>query len=141
MTQHLDTSLLAAALTNEAETERMQAWLGAQAAGSLIISEWVATEFSAALSIKLRTGQIEEVHRADALAMFAQMRADSFTPLPISAVEFRTAAHFADQYGLGLRAGDALHLAVCANNGATLCTLDRRLSEAGPALGVKTTLL
>ena len=141
MTQHLDTSLLAAALTNEAETERMPAWLGAQAAGSLIISEWVATEFSAALSIKLRTGQIEEVHRADALAMFAQMRADSFTPLPISAVEFRTAAHFADQYGLGLRAGDALHLAVCANNGATLCTLDRRLSEAGPALGVKTTLL
>jgi len=39
------------------------------------------------------------------------------------------------------RAGDALHLAICADHGATLCTLDRRLGEAGPALGVKTTLL
>ncbi len=141
MTQYLDTSLLVAALTNEVETERMQAWLAHQVAGSLLISEWVATEFAAALSIKLRTSQIKEAHRADALAMFTQLRADSFILLAISAVEFRTAAHFADQYGLGLRAGDALHLAICANHGATLCTLDRRLSEAGPALGVKTLLL
>ena len=40
-----------------------------------------------------------------------------------------------------MRAGDALHLAICADHGATLCTLDRRLAEAGPALGVKATLL
>jgi len=39
------------------------------------------------------------------------------------------------------RAADALHLAICADHGATLCTLDRRLSEAGPALGVKTMAL
>jgi len=42
---------------------------------------------------------------------------------------------------LALRAGDALHLAICADHGATLCTLDRRLSEAGSTLGVKTMLL
>jgi predicted nucleic acid-binding protein len=46
-----------------------------------------------------------------------------------------------DQPVLGLRAGDALHLAICADHGATLCTLDRRLNEAGPVLGVKTMLL
>ena len=51
------------------------------------------------------------------------------------------AARFADQYELGLRAGDALHLAICVDHGATLCTLDRRLSGAGSALGVKTMLL
>ncbi|MDE2111663.1 MAG: type II toxin-antitoxin system VapC family toxin [Alphaproteobacteria bacterium] len=138
---YLDTSLLVSVLTNEAETRRMQAWLAAQAPDNLAVSEWVATEFSAALSIKLRTGQIADVHRADALAVFAQLRADSFILLPISAVEFRTAARFADQYELGLRAGDSLHLAVCANHGATLCTLDRRLGHAGTALGVKTILL
>ncbi|MDE2464494.1 MAG: PIN domain-containing protein, partial [Alphaproteobacteria bacterium] len=53
----------------------------------------------------------------------------------------RTAARLADQHALGLRAGDALHLAICADHGATLCTLDRRLGEAGPALGVKAELL
>ena len=61
--------------------------------------------------------------------------------MPVSGLQFRTAASFAGQYALGLRAGDALHLAVCPDHGATLRTLDRRLSEAGPALGVNTTPL
>jgi uncharacterized protein len=141
LTHYLDTSLLVAALTNEAETGRVQAWLAGQDADGIAISDWVTTEFSSALSIKLRAGQIEPVHRADALAMFTRLSADSLTVLPVSGLQFRTAARFADQYALGLRAGDALHLAICADHGATLCTLDRRLSEAGPALGVKTMLL
>ena len=140
MTLYLDTSLLVAALTREADTERMQAWLSAQEPEMLAISEWVTTEFSSALSIKLRTGQIQASHRADALAMFQRLIAESFTVLPVSGLQFRTAARFADRSTLGLRAGDALHLAICADHGATLCTLDRRLREAGPELGVKTTL-
>jgi hypothetical protein len=101
----------------------------------------VSTEFSSALSIKLRTGQIEAVHRADALAMFTRLTAESFSMMPVSRLQFRTAARFADQHSLGLRAGDALHLAICADHGATLCTLDRRLGDAASALGVKSMLI
>ena len=86
--------------------------------------------------MKLRSGQIEAIHRADALAMFTRLSVDSFTILLMSGLQFRTAARFADQHALGLRAADALHLAICADHGATLCTLDRRLSEADPALAV-----
>src|SRR6516162_7959877 len=138
---YLDTSLLVAALTNETETERIQGWLGQQAEGDLAISDWVVTEFSSALSIKLRAGHIEPAHRADALAMFARLTTDSFLVVPVARSQFRAAARLADQHSLRLRAGDALHLAVCADHGATLCTLDRRLGDAGSVLGIKTMLL
>jgi predicted nucleic acid-binding protein len=138
---YLDTSLLVAALTNEAQTEHALTWLAAQKPGMLAISEWVATEFSAALSIKLRTKQIDVSERAEALSAFKRLAADSFDILAVSNTQFRTAAAYADQYALGLRAGDALHLAISADHGATLCTLDRKLAEAGEALGVKTLLL
>jgi hypothetical protein len=73
--------------------------------------------------------------------MFARWYAESLAVLSISGLHFRTAARFADQHASGLRAGDALHLAICADHGATLNTLDRRLSEAGLVLGVTTALL
>lgn len=141
MTRYLDTSLLVAALTNETRTEAVQAWLGKQKPGALFVSDWVATEFSAALSLKIRTGQIAEEHRASALSAFARLNAESLTVLPIAASQFRTAARFADQHALGLRAGDALHLAVAAECGAVLCTLDVKLARAGSSVGVQTVLL
>jgi predicted nucleic acid-binding protein len=80
-------------------------------------------------------------NRSDALAIFAVWVEENFALLPISSLQYRTVARFADQFKLGLRASDALHLAICAEHGATLCTLDRQLGEAGPSLGVKTAFL
>jgi predicted nucleic acid-binding protein len=137
---YLDTSVLVAAMTEEPHTERIQTWMAAQDPRALIISEWVVTEFSAALSIKLRTLQIEPNVRSNVLADFKILTTDSIPILPVSRAHFYAAAKFADQYSLGLRAGDALHLAIAADHGATLCTLDRRQAEAGAALGVKSLL-
>ncbi|NOT39034.1 MAG: type II toxin-antitoxin system VapC family toxin [Alphaproteobacteria bacterium] len=138
---YLDTSVLVCALTNEADTEKVQAWLAGQVARELQISDWVVTEFSSALSIKLRTGQMGAEHRAASLAVFTRLAAETLDVLPVERASFRRAAGFADQPALNLRAGDALHLALCADTGAKLCTLDRRLSEAAPQVGVETVLL
>lgn len=134
----LDTSVLVAALTNETRTSAVQAWLAAQAAGSCATSDWIITEFSSALSIKLRTGHLTLAERANALAVFTRLAAESLSHLSINPAHFRTAARFADQHTLGIRAADALHLAVCADYGASLCTLDRRLAAAAPVLGIPT---
>jgi predicted nucleic acid-binding protein len=96
---------------------------------------------SSAMAIKLRTGQVSLEQRAAALAMFSRLVAESFTTLPVTGGQFRAAARFADQHTLGLRAGDALHLATASEHGATVYTLDQRLAEAGPVLGVPTHLL
>lgn len=141
MTLYLDTSLLVAAMTNEEQTERIQIWLSSQSEQALIISEWGATEFSSALSIKVRTGQIDAKDRTAALAVFRQIASHSFTYAQVTSEHFRIAARFAEQYELGLRAGDALHLALASEQGATLCTLDRKLAAAGVALATSTRLI
>jgi predicted nucleic acid-binding protein len=136
-----DTSLIVAALCKEAMSARAQDWLADQDASRLVISDWPITEMASALTIKVRLRGIGVAGRAAVLAVFNGLVAESFTLLPVSSGQFWTAARFVYQCRLGLRAGDALHLAVAAEHGATVWTLDQMMVEAGLVVGVPARLL
>lgn len=138
---YLDTSVLVAMLTSEDATARVQDWVADQPPGSLALSEWVHTEVASAMSIKVRTGQFGVDDRATIMATYTRIVRTSFRVLPVSSEDFRIAALHLNDHVLGLRAGDALHIAVAAAHGATLCTLDRRMAAAATVLGVQSLLL
>jgi predicted nucleic acid-binding protein len=138
---YIDTSVLVAALVRETHTRRAERLLTGGSDGDLATSDWTLAEFSSALSIKLRVGGIDMEGRKAALEALAVMLNESIVLLPVERAQFRLAARYADQHQVGLRAPDALHLAVAAERGATLCTLDQRLAAAGKSLGVATRLI
>jgi hypothetical protein len=133
---YVDTSLLVAAVAAEPGTRAAQDWLTVHAEDDCCISDWVVAEVSSALALKLRVGDLDRPRRAAALAAFTHLATDVLPVLPIGPVHFRLAASFCDREDLGLRAPDALHLAIAADHGATLVTADRRFREAALTLGV-----
>jgi predicted nucleic acid-binding protein len=139
LSDYLDTSVLIAALSNEVRTGEMSAWLASR--DSLLVSSWNATEFASALSLKMRAGTIVEADREAARRGFDLLIRDTLAQVSVIPEDFEKAAQFASAHALRLRGGDALHLAIAARAGATLCTLDKRQAEAGAALGVATLLL
>ena len=141
MKYYVDTSVIIAALTPEAATSKVQQWLGERLPGELAMSGWAITEVSSALAIKVRTGALTLENRADVLAAWHRLIDESFLMETVKARHFEMAAYFADRHDLGLRSGDALHLAIAADRGLPLATLDKRLAEAGPLLGTPTLLL
>ncbi|MFZ2404516.1 MAG: type II toxin-antitoxin system VapC family toxin [Methylobacter sp.] len=141
MRRYLDTSLIVAALVREAGTEAAKAYLTATRDEFLLASRWITTEFSSALALKVRTGTITETEQADILAMFRCFSATRLRLLDVESKDFDTAAGLCDRAAAPLRAGDALHLAVCKRMGARLATFDNGMATAAERHGLPCDLL
>ena len=133
---YLDTSAAVASITQEEHSERIWGWLGDHAEAPILCSGWVATEVSSALSIKVRTGAFTLEQRVAAWNDWRRFRDASLADIAIIADHFETAAAFCDRPDLGLRAGDALHLAIAQSGGLALVTLDRTMADAALLLGI-----
>lgn len=83
-------------------------------------------------------GQRNPVRHAAKLHTLVDGRAAAFHRPPALAATPATAA-FVDRADLGLRAGDALHLAVAAAHGCIIATLDIAQASAAPACNVPAT--
>ena len=134
---YCDTSLLVAALVPEPETESVQRWLEQQAADQLATSDWGLTEFSSAIALKARRGDIPADRKSDVLTQWQIMVAERLILLPVPASAFALAARYCEMSASSLRAEDALHIAVASLGGHGLATLDAAMAEAAGSVGVR----
>jgi len=132
---YLDTSVLGAIFFREPNAAMALTRIEAVRARGLVISAWTLTEMASVGAIKERTGTIDRATRQQALSGFHRFASSSLVLIEIEPADFRSAALLIDGAG-GLRAGDALHLAVAKRLSAELATFDRRLAEAAPVWGV-----
>jgi predicted nucleic acid-binding protein len=136
---YLDTSVLVRLFLPEADSDRLQRWIERQDSGGMCISEWTLTEFASALGLKVRSKQLEPEQALDARRLLGTLSAESFLVLTPTRADYVRAAAFLDEHELGLRAGDALHLAIALNEGIdTVYSLDRVFLAAARKLKIKT---
>ena len=135
MSAYLDTSVLIPTLIAEPSTESVYDYLGA-INQELLISDFAAAEVASALSRLIRMRLVTDADASARLADFDAWRAAMSLPVDIRAADARLAYIYVRRFALGLRAADALHLAIARRLEAALITLDRRLATAARELGI-----
>ena len=136
----LDTCVLLALLTPEVHSQSATAFVE-EASEALAISPWSITELHSALALKVRVGALSAAEADGVLDGFERSLAPALLLLDLQDQDFLHANACLRGWGTSLRAADALHLAIAAGRGATLCSLDAPFVKAAQLLGLPALLI
>ncbi len=132
---YLDTSFLAPLAIPESTSNSITAFVGRLPIGELAVSHWTLVEFSSLIARKVRARELDAQGAARAAARVEATVEASFAVLLPSFGDFVLAKRYLGKFETGLRAPEALHLAIAFNRDATaFYTLDNRLIAAGKIL-------
>lgn len=134
---YLDTSALVPMFMREPKTDAVLAWL--ESAGEPVaVSDWSLVEFASAASMKVRSGSVTAKVARDAMEQAQAFVRACCTVATPRHEEFQRAAELAGDSSAGLRAGEALHLAIAEGLGAgsVLC-FDDAMAQGARRLGMK----
>jgi predicted nucleic acid-binding protein len=95
-----------------------------------LISSWLETELASALAMQRRRGTLETEERDRAWKRFQELREAKLRVFQLEAADFETSARLCLEDTATLRAGDALHLAVCMRCRAQLVSFDKAFCAA-----------
>jgi uncharacterized protein len=138
---YFDTSFLVPLVLAEATSARVQRFVAGLPKEQLATSHWTRVEFSSGLGRDVRMGQMQMREASEVDARFEALIMASFRVLTPTVGDYVLAKSYIGNYATGLRAPDALHLAIAANNAAeTIYTLDDGMLTAGTVLGLPTSL-
>ncbi len=123
----------------EATSRPVTEYVSALERDELATSSWARAEFGSLLGIRVRSRWLEQVDAKRAQQSFEEFLG-SFTVLDATPVDFELASIMLRKYRLGLRAGDALHLAIARNQGSRqVLSLDKALLRAGRFFSIDAT--
>lgn len=137
MSAYFDTSFLMPLVRLEPTTGDIEKFLRRQPQGQLSTSHWARVEFCSGIARDVRMKVMTGGDAAIAIADFESKMSPGFSLLPITARDCELARDLLQHYETGLRAGDALHLAIASNNNAqAIYSLDDKMIRAGQLLGL-----
>lgn len=132
---YLDTSFVAPLVIAEDTSDAVEAFVLKLKPGELATSLWTTVELASLLSRKARMGDLSASEASSVRREFDRVLGETFDLLLPGAADFAAAANYLGAPNTGLRAGDALHLAIAANHGARkILTLDEGFLAAGKLL-------
>jgi uncharacterized protein len=132
---YFDTSFLAPLVLPESTSDKIAAFVRRLPVEELTVSHWTRVEFSSLIARDVRMSVLDAAAGARADARFEAMVDASFAVLLPNADDFGLAKRYLGKFNAGLRAGDALHLAIAGNRqAAAIYSLDKGLLMAGRLL-------
>lgn len=134
---YLDTSFAAPLFLPEESSARVIAFVRRLPVHEIAVSHWTTVEFSSLLARKVRGKELNAEEAALAESGFEAAVGKSFAIFLPDGDDFAVARRYVRRLETGLRAPDALHLAIAANRGASaIYSLDKKLVAVGRILGL-----
>lgn len=128
---YLDTSVLVPLFVAEPQSAAVRAWLKANTDQALAISDWSLAEFASAMGVKVRRKDLGVEHALQACKVMRESVEESMEVIAPTKSTYVQAVDLLSHLSSGLRAGDALHLAVAMDaEVAGLYTLDKQFIAA-----------
>jgi predicted nucleic acid-binding protein len=134
---YFDTSFLVPLIVGEALSNEVDRFVKSLPAEAITVSQWTCVEFSSLLARDVRMRVLSGAEAVEAEAQFDALIRRSFAVVVPAPDDFERSRQYLQRYETGLRAGDALHLAIARNHDAKqIYTLDKGLLKAGRMLGL-----
>jgi predicted nucleic acid-binding protein len=134
---YLDTSVLVPLYINETGSVEARRLVASLPQTELALSEWSRAEFISAVGIRVRMQTLDRIEAKNVVVAFNRFALRALVLLPVELGDFALAAQYLEQFELGLRAGDALHLAIASNHDARMCSSDQIMLKCARRLGIK----
>ena len=121
----------------EATSDSVAEFVGGLAGTPLFTSHWTRLELCSAIARDVRMKVLRPAEGRMAIGDFQNGILPSFSLYAVKLNDCEVATDYLQNFSTGLRAGDALHLAIAKNNNArAIYSLDDKMIRAGQLLGL-----